>query len=359
MKIIVVGAGIIGALTAYRLAEKGAQVTLIDAGQPAGAASGTSFGWINASFYANGDHFNLRHAAMFAHCRLSEALGTQAIRWQACLCWEQEGDAFDEQYKALQTLGYAVRIVDRSTFAELEPAVEPPERALMFDSEGAVDLAHLAQDAVDAACELGVKLIAGVPVTGIETRSGSVTGVRWSGGVIPADRVVIAAGVATERLLAGVDVELPMLDRPGLILKSQKLPPLLAHILVSPRQEMRQDPDGRIIAPTAAAHQGDTTERMDENPETLADEAAQRVGALLGLDLHWESVTLAARPVPKDGLPVMGPCGPDGLYVATMHSGATLAPLAAELVSDEVLEKPLSNAQAALIAPYRPQRFIA
>ena len=62
-------------------------------------------------------------------------------------------------------------------------------------------------------------------------------------------------------------------------------------------------------------------------------------------------------PVPQDGLPGMGPCGPEGLHMAVMHSGITLAPLAGELVAAGVLDQPLSNHQRDLIAPYAPQRF--
>lgn len=357
VKIIIVGAGIIGAVTAFRLAAAGAQVTVIEAGTPAGAASAASFGWVNASFYANRDHFNLRFASIDAHRRLADQLQSPATRWTGCLCWEEEGDAFDHQYNDLKSLGYDVQLVDRAAFQRLEPAVVPPERALRFGQEAVVDLPTLAHDALHAAMGMGAQLISGVSVTGIETLGGKVIGTRWSGGVIKGDRVVVCAGVATERLMGGVGVALPMLDRPGLVLRTAQMPPLVSHVLASPGQELRQEPDGRFLAPTSASHQGDQSDEIRQNPEDLAAMAAARVAGLLRREVRWEHVSLAARPVPQDGLPVMGHCGPAGLYAATMHSGATLAPLAAELVAAEVLETDLSNEQAALIAPYRPQRF--
>ena len=358
MHVIVVGAGIIGAITAYRLAAAGAQVTVIDASQPASAASGASFGWINASFYLDEDHFALRLAAMEAHRRLDRALKTTATVWQGCLCWEEQGAAFDAQYAALERLGYDVRELDHDAVAALEPEITAPERALCFASEGATDLHQLCHDALNAATALGARVVAGVTVTGIEVTAGRVDGVRWSGGTISADQVVLATGVATQTLLADVGVPLPMLDRPGLILRSAPLPPLLSHILVTPGQEVRQDRSGRLLAPIAASHQSGTAEKIEKNPILLADEAARGVGRLIGREVAWEQVTLAHRPVPQDGLPVMGRAGPAGLYVATLHSGATLAPLAAEIAAREVLDAPLPNEMAALIAPYRPQRFV-
>ncbi|MFQ5567527.1 MAG: FAD-dependent oxidoreductase, partial [Paracoccaceae bacterium] len=60
------------------------------------------------------------------------------------------------------------------------------------------------------------------------------------------------------------------------------------------------------------------------------------------------------RPTPADGHPIIGPVpGRDGVYVAVMHSGVTLAPGVAELVAGEVLE----GAEADLLAPFRPDRF--
>lgn len=359
LKTIVVGAGIIGALTAFRLTQQGADVVVVDAGQPASAASGASFGWINASFFVNRAHFDLRYAAMHAHRRLASELDSRAYGWTGCLCWEEEGAAFDAQYQDLKALDYDVREVGSAEFTSLEPMVKAPDRALRFGREGAAELPVLAREALNAATANGAHVVAGLAITGLARTAGRVTGVRWEGGTIPADHVVLAAGVATRALLADVDIDLPMLDRPGVILCTEVLPPLVSHILVSPGQELRQLANGRILAPTSPSHQRDDAKRINVDPAVLADTARVRVEALLERTVAWEKVTLAQRPVPGDGLPVLGHCGPEGLYVATMHSGATLAPLAANLAALEVLGKPLGASDVELIAPYRPERFKA
>ena len=46
-------------------------------------------------------------------------------------------------------------------------------------------------------------------------------------------------------------------------------------------------------------------------------------------------VTAAPRPIPSDGLPVMGPLG-SGLHLAVTHSAVTLAPVVAKIVADGV-----------------------
>ncbi|WP_282128200.1 NAD(P)/FAD-dependent oxidoreductase [Roseobacter litoralis] len=358
MKVIIVGAGIIGALTAFHLARRGADVTVIEAGQPAGAASGASFGWINASFFLDRNHFDLRCAAMSAHRRLADTLTSRATLWQGCLSWE-DPTGLEANHDMLESYGYAVSILGKDEIAALEPAISAPDRAMLMHLEGAVDLATLARDALTAATALGAHVIAGVAVTGLLHKQAKVQGVRWSGGTLPADAVVLATGVATQGLLAGVGQSLPMLTRPALIVRSTPVPPVISHILVTPGQEVRQDPTGRILAPTSAAHQSDRADAIDENPEQLADKAIGRVERLLDRSLSWEQVTLAHRPMPQDGLPVVGACTLEGLYVSTMHSGATLAPLVSEIAAKEVLAQALSNEESSLIAPYRPQRFTA
>jgi len=48
-RVVVVGAGIVGASLAYHLACKGAAVTIIDADQAASGVTGRSFAWINTA----------------------------------------------------------------------------------------------------------------------------------------------------------------------------------------------------------------------------------------------------------------------------------------------------------------------
>lgn len=357
MKIIVIGAGITGTLTAYQLAQKGANVTLLEAAQPASKASGASFGWINASYFINEAHFKLRLAAFDAHKRLENSLRTKAINWQGCLWWALKPAEIDAQYTKLKSLGYNVRLTEGAQLKALEPQVALPERALLCPDEAAVDLTMLIQDALNALHQHGGRLISGITATGITERNGKIRGITWSGGEMCADRVVLATGTATEALLAPLGIYLPMLDRPGLILRSNPLPPMLSHILAVPSQELRQDKNGCLIAPTAAAHQSDATEAIEEDPSVLADKTMARIHSLLQREITWQQVTLAYRPVPEDGLPVIGHCGPEGLYVSTMHSAATLAPLVAEFSAAEILQENLSQAALDLINPYRPQRF--
>ena len=354
-KVVVVGAEIIGAAIAYRMAQAGAGVTVLDAGLPAGRASGASFGWINASFFANPDHFRLREAGIAAHRTLDAELGTTGTIWAGALWWEETGPGFDVLAKTLAALGYPLREVSQAEFVRTEPNIaNPPARCLSFASEGAADTAELTERLLQGAAVFGAQTWLGCAVTAFCKVGAKVTGVKTDQGDIAADHVILAAGTATEQLLAPLGIALPMLRRPGMVVQTRPVPPMIRHILVSPDGELRQDGQGRIIAPTAVSHQGDTCDAITELPGQAAEAALDRLRAQLpGADLKIDRVLLAHRPVPLDGLPVVGPTGLAGLYVAVMHSGVTLGPLVGELVADEVLQ----GAASPLLTSFRPDRF--
>ena len=92
-KIVVIGAGIMGASLAWALAGAGRDVTVVDAGLPASGASGRSFGWINASFHLSRAHYDLRLAGIEAHRRLIHHLPGPHL-FKGCLWWGEAGEVF-------------------------------------------------------------------------------------------------------------------------------------------------------------------------------------------------------------------------------------------------------------------------
>lgn len=351
-RILIVGAGIIGAALAHRLACLGAHVTVVEGIAPAAMATGRSFGWINASFHLSPDHYRLRLAAMAAHRALAAEVGLSPAT-QGCLWFEETGAGFDRLRDDLTALGYPCHPLTRAEVARLEPALaNPPQRALFFPTESALDPAALTKALLFAASAKGATVLSGLPVSALLTAGDRVTGITTPAGPITADHTILATGTGTPALLKPLGLTFPMLHRPGAIFRSQPLPPLLTHILVTPRLEVRQDAQGRILCPTAAAHQGDTSTTLPP-PDTLLAETLTHLKTLLPqADLRPEGLRMAERPVPGDGLPAIGPVRP-GLSMAVMHSGATLAPEAANLLAAELT----GQGDQPALAPFRPARF--
>ena len=123
MRVVIIGAGIVGASVAWNLARRGVEATVIDAGPVAGGASGRGFGWLNASFHLDDDHYHLRVAAMRAWERAEAALKSRALSWPGTLWWEEEGAAFDAFRDGLRRLDYPVAELSRTEIEALEPAL--------------------------------------------------------------------------------------------------------------------------------------------------------------------------------------------------------------------------------------------
>ena len=352
MRVVIVGAGIMGAALARAVAARGAEVCVLDQAGVASGASGQSFGWVNASFYADAPHFALRAEGIEAYRRLCRDLSLP-VRFSGALCWEESGQALARQAADLEALGYDAEIVGADDLAWMEPAVAGVEEAVFFRQEAAVEAGALTHGLLSDA---GVRVMSGCAVEAIEVSDGRVSGVRVAGGVLPADRVIVTAGVGSVALLAPLGVDLPMLHRPGVIFTTAPVSPVLNHVCVAPIGEFRQLPDGRILMPTAVAHQADASDHVADRLDVLAEAACARLQAVLpDVALDWQDVALALRPVPGDGLPAIGPCGPEGLFSAVMHSGITLAPVVAEILGAAVMDQ--AHDKADLIAPYTLARF--
>ncbi|MEO0751092.1 MAG: FAD-dependent oxidoreductase [Pseudomonadota bacterium] len=349
--IIIVGAGVIGAAVGHRLARAGAQVTLLDAGHA--GATAASFGWINASYFLDDDHYQLRAEGIAAWHRWAEDLDLP-ISWCGSICWEE--GRLEERQADLRRLGYSVDRIDAARFATLEPHVSPPPKeSLVLPQEGVADPGVLASQLIVAAQAAGACVMRGVRVTGVLQDAGCVTGVETPHGPLSADTVLVAAGVGSKRLMDTLSVDLPMLHRPALVIKTAPVPQILRHILVSDAGEVRQLPCGALMMPAVVGHQGDDSAAVLD----LAAEAQTALARLQALvpetPLTLAETMLAERPMPGDDLPAVGAVQ-EGAYLAVMHSGITLAAVMGELIADELLQGE-TNTTRAWLAPYRPERF--
>ncbi len=347
---LIIGAGITGAALAWQLSRRGEAVTIVSTHAEGGLASAASFGWLNASYYLNHPHYHLRHEGLAAHHRLTKQLPDLPTTWQGCLWYEATGEAQDETAADLSALGYQVQRLTKAEVAARLPALGPvPETALFFPEEGVADPALLAKALIAAS---GATVIRAT-VQSLTAKGGRVTGVTTDLGSIAADRVILATGTGTPALLESFGYTLPMLKRPGLMIATNALPPICPVVLATPDQEVRQDPKGHLIAPASAGHQGDHAETLGAFP-VVVNATLMRLRSLFpGHDIHFAHQAMAMRPVPGDGLPVVGQGPAEGLWLAVMHSGATLAPVVAEHLAAEITGSP----ESPLLAGFRPTRF--
>jgi len=349
--IVVVGAGIIGASIARALARTGMRVTVL-AEQTGGVATAASFAWINASWGNPEPYFHLRHNAMAEWKKLAVELPGLPVRWCGSLCWDVSPDDLHAYATGHGRWGYDIREVGQEEIARLEPElVDHPKLAVAVLEEGAVEPVAAARLLIADAQAHGATLIDNTSVKMLAEQNGRVIGVKTSAGEISADMVVLAAGSAVEKLAASVGITIPLKTPPGLIVHSRPTRQRLNGLVIAPDLHMRQTMAGRIIAG------GDFAGSDPGNdPDATAGALFARVKAMLrrSEDLALEFHTIGYRPTPVDELPIIGrTMACNGLYVAVMHSGVTLAPLVGTMVAGEISTQ-LPDER---LASYRPERF--
>lgn len=350
--VIVVGAGIVGASIAWHLTKAGARVTVIAGSNQGGVATPCSFGWINASADNPLPYFHLRMHSMREWKRLKADIPAIPLDWCGGLFWDLTPAGRDIFMAEHGSWGYGIRCVDRAEIARLEPNVaDLPEWALHVAEEGAAEPVASALALLADARRRGASIRTGVTVTTLVRSGHIVAAVETSQGRFEADEIVIAAGAGSPALLAAVGVVLPMDAPAGLLVHSRPYRRLLNGIIIGDKVNIRQTAEGRIIGGSsfAGSPPGDDP---NETARALFDRIKATLHGAEGLELDYH--TIGYRPLPKDKFPVIGrPAGHDGLYIAAMHSGVTMAAAVGLFAAEELL----SGSRDPLLQPYGPDRF--
>jgi len=376
VRVVVIGAGIVGSCLAYRLAERGAEVVLVDAGHPAGGLSAHSFAWLNAVASAGPQYFALTLEGLAAHRRLAADLGepgwlvpTGNLQWASA---PSDRDAMLDRADLLRQSGYPVReYVPERACAELEPDVRL-ERAcgpvLYYSADAYLRPTPLIVGLLARAGSLGLVARFGTTVADILVCGSRVDGVvSGAGERLAADVVVCCAGRGTADLVGRVGARVPLLDPAdpgsatvGLLVRTTPVPVRLRRVLHAPGLSVRPDEAGRLLLHChdvdRLVRAGGTGPVAPAAAAAAAEFVLDRLGPVVrgAAGARVEQAYVGVRPMPADGLSVVGWVpGVESLYVVVTHSGMTLAPVLAEVASREVTGVPQDVPLA-----FRPDRFL-
>lgn len=411
--VLVVGGGIIGATIAWRLAQRGLKVTVLERGDAdrgvataaaaiergdagRGVATAAAAGMLAPALERHDD------AALLALCLASRARYRDFTRELA----ERTGAAFDfaafdfvecgalkvalsaadmpqleDMFASAKRHRLSVTFCDPDDAHKLEPRLGRVLAALHFPDEGVVDPALLLAAVRKAAARAGVTwrvatcerallsaepaeaaacgAVAAITSDGAErarlsagTTETAVRGVVLADGErVYAGAVVIAAGSWSALFGGGLP---PASVRPirGQILAISADPPL-GCVLSGGGVYLAPRRAGRVLV-------GSTMEDVGFEVGVTAGALAQlRDGATRLVPGLSEAKVIDAwcgfRPATLDGRPAIGSLGARGLIVATGHhrNGILLAPITAELVTQLVMGEPPSVS----LAPFDPQRL--
>lgn len=365
MKVIVIGAGVVGAAVAYRLAEAGAAVTVLEATRIGGGTSGISFAWTNAHRKPPKPYHDLNVAGMTAHAALADEFGGApwrhgggSLEWVA----ESEREAQADNVARLRAWGYAAEWMTAREALDLEPDID---RAAIgdapvayFPDEGWLDPVPYAHAMLAAAQRRHDALVVcGARVVDLVMVGDRVTGVQLADGARhEADIVVNCAGRWTNEATRDAGLHLPLAPTVGFLVFTPPVATGIGRVVHSPIINLRPDGGGRLMlhwSPFDAATQLDAPLAPSLPQARDLVQRARRLLPSIG-EVEAEAVRIAVRPIPADQVSAVGPMPRiSGYYIVVTHSGVTLSPFLGAAVADEIVR----GRQRPELASFRPVRF--
>ncbi|MEI2416858.1 FAD-dependent oxidoreductase [Orrella sp. JC864] len=339
--VIVVGGGVVGAAIAFGMARAGVPVTLLDQGDIAHRASRGNFGLIwmqskGAGFprYARW----CRDAVDFWQPLAQELLtltGIDVHLQQPGGFWigfsESEMQARAQMLEALKDIGKGIpyEMLDHAELKHRLPAIGPTVAGGSFcPLDGHVNPLKLLHALHAGLRALGVQICPGVDIAEVvRGHNGDYTARNRDGRSWRAPRIVLAAGLGNATLAGQLGLHAPVKPNRGQVLITERFRPFLPY----PTNKARQTNEGTVQLGYSIEDVG-----LDDGTTVPAIEWIAR-RALATFPILSEARLVRAwgalRVMTPDGSPIYqeSPTCP-GAYVATSHSGVSLAGLHAYVV---------------------------
>lgn len=370
MKVVIIGAGIVGVTAALSLAEAGAEVLVLERGSVAGEASGLNAGVVGGGGWGHHPDIDvaLKMGSRDRYLDLVDRRGHDigldrtgtltVIRTGAELDWATATVAAD------RAAGRQTDLIDDAELRRLEPELDPNLLGAILDPL-AVRAEPVAATRVFAteAGRAGAVVRTECAVTGLDPTTGGGWEVVIDGSTtLGADVVLIAAGPWCHQLGRLVGVDVPITAIRGQMWASGALAPVLGHALAAAESPTdwadpatattppllthldgqrltrhlygRQRPNGELV------FGGDRVPTVDRTVDPDGIEINHRhVAELLPLvaDQPVARTWAGLMPFSLDGRPLIGPVdGFDGLFLAggLASSGFGRGPMTGQLVAD-------------------------
>jgi D-amino-acid dehydrogenase len=399
MKVLVLGSGVIGVASAYYLARAGHEVEVVD--RQAGPALETSFanaGEVSPGYSAPwagpGVPVKAIKWMLMTHSPLViwPLLDPAMWRWGAAMlanCTErayavnksrmvpiaeysrdclktlraETGIVYDDRAQGtlqlfrtqkqldgiggdvsvLRQYGVPFEVLDRAGFVAAEPALALTQHkfvgALRLPGDETGDCFKFSSRLAEMAAELGVRFRWNTPIEGLERSADRITGVRTAGGLLQADRYLMALGSYSPLLLKPLGLSIPVY-------------PVKGYSITVPITDPAHAPESTIMDEThkvAVTRLGDRI-RVGGTAELAGYSLALReprratlnhvVSDLFpkGGDVSKATFWCGLRPMTPDGTPIVGPTPVANLLLATGHGtlGWTMAAGTGRVIADLV-----------------------
>ncbi len=373
-RVIVVGAGIIGAAIAYYSARSGLEVTVLERGLPASGTTSRCEGNILVSDKELGPELEL---ALYSLGLWRGELAEFGDLWEfdpkggvIVASRESSATSLARLVKTQHGYGIDAQQVGIDELRDLEPHITPaavggayyPQDSQVQPMLAAAHLLRLARDH-------GAELHTDTPVTGFVHSGERIIGVRTPTADFYGDQVVNATGTWASELAALAHVNVPVLPRRGYVLVTEPLPPMIRHKVYAAEyvDNVGSSDSGLQASPVVEGTPagtiliGSSRERVgfDNTLSPLALRTIARNAIALFPFLEHTAILRhyhGFRPYCPDHLPVIGPDPrAPGLWHACGHEGAGIGLSAG---TGRLIAQALSGEKPDLdLAPFAPERF--
>jgi len=373
---VVVGGGVIGLACAWRLAQRGAEVAVLERGEPGAGATRVAAGMlapVGELTFGEPEllELTLEAARLYPEfvaeleAATGESTGYERLGALHVALDRDEAAQLRRVHDLQRSLELEAEWLPPRRCRDLEPGLTPSFHGGVFAAgEAAIDPRALTRALLAALSAAGVEvrtetevvdgIFEGERLVGVQTVPRSAGPLhrypeQKSGGLfdraeaeeIRADHVVLAVGA-----WSGAMTWLPEHARPpvrpvkGQVveLRGRDAEPVARHILASERVYLVPRPDDRLVVGATVEELGFDTAVTAGGVHELLREAYRLLPDVAEMELL--GATAGLRPGTPSNLPLVGPGAIDGLVLATGHfrNGILLAPLAAQAVADLVAD---------------------
>lgn len=364
---VVVGAGVVGSSIAFHLAERGVEVLVVDRDGPAAGSTARSGALVRAH-YPTALEADLAWESITDYFeRWGERVGGGCGFTRtgfAYLAGEDRVEALRHNVALQRGVGVETGLVTAEDLSEIDPALDVSDVALAaYEPRGGyADPTATAVSLLRAAEGIGARFEKR-RVTGLRTRGDRIAGIESERGPVEAEVVVLAAGAWSVPLAAGLGVDPPVdaarvqvavLERPYTLPTHLTVIDSINGFYARPAAER-----GSLVGTRSALSYLEDPDVWDPEPDPGFADAARgllgrRIPALK--DAPYRSGRAGVLDMTPDGRPLLGPAGPEGLYLAYGWSGTGFkkAPAVGAEVARWVVDGAPGRPE---LASYTPERF--
>jgi glycine oxidase len=345
-KILIIGGGVIGLMTARELAQAGAEATLVEMG-----STGKESSWAGGGILSPLYPWRYRGAVT--------ALASWSQRIYPELCetlFEETGvdpeynrsgmmildpEAPDLALRWAETEQAPMELLDRAAIAEKEPGLEVDiDGALWMPEVGQIRNPRLTK-ALHSSIGKRIEMREREEVLDLRVEGGRVRGVTTTAGSIEAEHVVVCTGAWTAQLLEKLGRKPDIRPVRGQMILFFAKPGQIRHLSLYRERYVIPRKDGRVLIGSTLEEAGFEKRTTAEAKEELYRVATEMFPLLkrTPIEDHWAGL----RPGSPSGIPYIGPYpGVEGLYVNAGHfrNGLVTGPASARLIADIVLGRP-------------------